>query len=107
MAVSKSELENALDELERELDGVSEIDQLRDALDEAAEAYVAGENVNLDVAKEKVECCRQALTNRLNEQRPNWPRDVQDQLDANEYPCNVIDPLYGHEFEIDPNTDLD
>ena len=107
MAVSKSELENALDALEKMLDEVPETDQLRDALDEAAEAYVAGEKAKLDVAKEKVERYRQVLTNRLNAERPNWPREVQDQLDANEYPCNVIDPLYGHEFEIDPDNDLD
>lgn len=107
MAVSKLELENALDKIKQTLEEAdvevpAELGQLQQALEKAAHAYVEG-----NAASEEVECLRQNVTNKLNELRPDWPDEIQEKLDANESPCNVIDPLYSHEFEIDPYTDLD
>lgn len=107
MAISKSELENALDKIEQTLEAAgvgvpAELDRLQQALEKAALTHTES-----TAAKDEVERLRQEVTNKLNELRPHWPGEVQDKLDANEPPCFEIDPLNTHEFEIDPDTDLD
>lgn len=119
MAVSKVDLENALDKIKKtleknHLDIPQELEQLQKALDEAVKTIVSNSNKSQKEREEKkeevkkeVERLRRDVTNKFNELRSDWPEEVQDILDPNEEPCIVIDPLYGHEFEIDPETDLD
>ena len=106
--ISKTDLENALDKIERALEkheiSVSqEFDDFREALNEAESAYRQGTaGKEYEDARKKVEDLRKCITNWINDEEKDWSQDVKDEIGGyDEEPRFTIDPLNSMEFDID------